>query len=304
MTENFHDTLSVQGWQQSFRLDSLLANYYPQASRSYFQKLIGSGHILVNGDIVKKSYKPQVDDLLEVNFSLTDEITITPENIPLDIVYEDEYLLAVNKPAAMVVHPAHGNWSNTFVNGLLYYCKELEQGDTLRPGIVHRLDKNTSGILIAAKTLTAHEKMCHLFASRQIEKTYLAICLGKPSDTTINAPIGRHPVKRKEMAILQEGGKEAITDLFCTKPGADFSLVTLKPQTGRTHQLRVHLKFINHPVLGDDIYGSISANTRYGAKRQLLHAHTIAFTHPFTRMRLTLEAPLPEDFQSFIAKIA
>lgn len=286
------------------RLDALLAAHYPQCSRSYFQFLIQEGAVLVNGERVKKRTKPKVGDEIETCFLLTPELCVEPENIPLDIVYEDDHLLVVNKAAGMVVHPAPGHPSGTFVNALLYHCKQLtaENGD-LRPGIVHRLDKETTGILVAAKTKEAHQGMIELFSTRQIKKVYLALCEGHPNDQTISAPIGRHPVHRKEMAVVREGGKEAHTELTLLSHKEGKSYVSLNLLTGRTHQLRVHLKHIGCPLLGDPVYGSVSLNHKLHLDRQMLHAHEIAFTHPISKRKLHLTAPIPTDMHALINKI-
>lgn len=201
----------------------------------------------------------------------------------------------------MVVHPAVGNWSGTFVNALLFHCK-LE-GEGLRPGIVHRLDKETTGLLLAAKTEKAQQSLVALFASRAIKKEYIAITLGNPGTRTIEGNIGRHPVRRKMMSVLEVGGKEAITQIKTAKCDGNMSVVHLFPQTGRTHQLRVHLKSVGTPILGDPIYGNEALNKKYGAERTLLHAYKLSFTHPITNQPLELTAPIPADMQKFMEKI-
>ncbi len=291
--------LIVSEQQAGSRLDTLLARQFPDFSRTYFQYLIDKKLVLVNGSSAKKRTQLAPGDEIEVEFALTEEISLEPEDIPLDILYEDEYLLAINKPAGLVVHPAVGNWRGTFVNALLYHCKTLPKGDTLRPGIVHRLDKETTGLLLAAKTTDTQQKLVALFAERKIEKTYLAICLGNPGNQTLTTQIGRHPTQRKKMTVLQEGGKEAITRIETETCDGKVSVVHLFPKTGRTHQLRVHLKALGCPILGDTLYGNPSANTKYGATRQLLHAQTLKFTHPQTGKAIHLEAPIPKDMHAF-----
>jgi len=309
-TSDLH-TLIVQPWQQHMRLDSLLKNYYKTSSRTYFQRLIDENLVLVNGTPTKKSYKPEVNDEIEVQFVVTQELHALPEDIPLDILYEDEHMLAINKPPGLVVHPGHGNWTGTFVNALLFYCKNLERQNDLRqsdlrPGIVHRLDKDTSGVLIAAKTCQMHQKLALLFSTRTIKKRYLALCLGKPKDQTINQPIGRHPILRKEMAVLATGGKEAVTHIRVLqdkgKGSQDVSLVEVDLETGRTHQIRVHMKHIGHPLLGDVVYGKAGPNERYHATRQMLHAASISFIHPFTHEALEIKAPMAEDMRQLCEK--
>lgn len=298
------DVITILKEQEGVRLDALLASYYPELSRSYFQYLIEEGAVLVNGSQVKKRTKPTCDDEIEVCFLLTPEIDLKPEAIPLDILYEDEHLLAINKPAGMVVHPAPGHASGTFVNALLYHCHSLPQhaGD-LRPGIVHRLDKETTGVLLAAKTVMAHQGLVSLFARRAIKKKYLALCAGVPKNQTIEAPIGRHPVHRKEMCIDHERGKEALTRIEVVAHQGDFSLVEVDLLTGRTHQIRVHMKSIGFPVLGDPVYGAPSINKKLGLTRQLLHAHTLRLTHPISQRTLELSAPLPEEMQHCLNKL-
>lgn len=294
--------LLVSEEEKNLRLDKLLTNRFLGYSRTYFQYLIGKGCVLVNGQVVKKREQSQPLDEVEVCFELTPELSLKPEEIPLEILYEDEHLLAINKPAGMVVHPAPGHPSGTFVNALLYHCKTLEV-ENLRPGIVHRLDKDTSGVLIAAKTTQTHAALVSLFASRAIEKTYLAIAVGNPGNVTISAPLKRHPKKRQEMAVI-EGGKEAISICSTLSFDGRLSLVSIRLITGRTHQIRVHLKSRGTPVLGDSVYGSSAANALFGAKRQLLHAHTLKCLHPITQVPLVIEAPLPEDLLAVLTPLA
>lgn len=284
------------------RLDKLLTERFVQHSRTYFQFLIESGSVLINGERTKKRILPKLGDEIEVCFLLTPEISLEAENIPLDILYEDEHILAINKPAGMVVHPAPGHYSGTFVNALLFHCKNLNaSSDNLRPGIVHRLDKDTTGVLLAAKTTEAHQKLISLFCQRSIEKYYLAVCIGCPGNITIDDPIGRHPVRRKEMAICPEG-KEAISKCRTLLQSGNLSLVEVQLITGRTHQIRVHLKGRKVPVLGDTLYGSNSSNEKYKVHRQLLHAHRVCFTHPITGMKIDLKAPVPLDMLEVIKK--
>jgi 23S rRNA pseudouridine1911/1915/1917 synthase len=288
------------------RLDKLLFQHYKgEQSRTYFQYLINDGHVLVNGAIVKKRCKPNAQDQIEVEFTITPEIDLKAEDIPLDILFEDEHFLAVNKPVGMVVHPAPGHWTGTFVNALLGYCKSLseEEFTTLRPGIVHRLDKETSGVLIAAKNTSVQQGLQELFAKREIRKEYIAICLGNPGTGTINAPIQRHPHKRKEMCIAKEGGRSAVTHFETLKTFGRLSLIKLRLETGRTHQIRIHMKYRGTPILGDSIYGQDTANKRHGVHRQMLHAYRLEFTHPVTGEPCKFEAPCPHDMSILIDKI-
>lgn len=296
------DLLIVQDEEENLRLDKLLALHYSQFSRTYFQWLIEQGSVLVNGASVKKRQKFQSGDEIEVQFVITDELSLEPEDIPLDVLYEDDHMIAINKPPGMVVHPAVGHWSGTFVNALIFYCKTLPLHDTIRPGIVHRLDKDTSGVLLAAKTVAMHQALSALFAERKIRKSYLAICLGKaPSERLIDAPIGRHPTQRKLMAVCASGGRPSSTCVRLKKTNGTLSLVEVDLHTGRTHQIRVHLKHIGHSVLGDTLYGSRESNERYKAIRQQLHCESMSFIHPVTQSPLTICAPIPSDMQTYIS---
>lgn len=302
------DPLVVSNEEEGLRLDRFLKKRFEDYSRTYFQTLIDQNLVLVNGSLIKKGQKVMAGDEVEVEFALTQEISVTPEAIPLDILYEDAHLLAINKPVGMVVHPATGNWSGTFVNALLFHCGKRDalqtaNPDALRPGIVHRLDKETSGVLLAAKDEFTQRKLVELFANRQIYKEYSAICVGNPGERLITGAIGRHPNRRKEMAVVEDKGKEAITYCQTLAHNETLAYVKLVPKTGRTHQLRVHLQSIGFPILGDAVYGSTSANKKYGVSRQLLHAHILRFLHPHTQEEIELKAPLPHDINRFIRTI-
>lgn len=282
------------------RLDKFLALRFPDYSRTYFQELIDKHLVLLNGALAKKRALLEVGDEVEVEFILAQIATLEPENIALDILYEDEWLLAINKGAGLVVHPGAGHPAHTFVNALLYHCKHLPKSDHLRPGIVHRLDKDTTGVLLAAKEEVMQRKLVELFAERKMQKEYLAICVGIPPNQLVETKIGRHPTHRKEMAVVSEGGKSAITSIQRLSTDGTLSLVRLFPHTGRTHQLRVHLKWLGTPILGDPVYGSQAANKKYSLSRQLLHAEKLRFTHPMTGQTLEIIAKVPEDMQRFI----
>ncbi len=277
------------------RLDKLLAEHFPTHSRSYFQQLIEKGAVKRNGQEVKKREIPSSGDTIQVEFLKPAEVELLREAIPLEILYEDEAILCINKPAGMVVHPAPGHHSGTFVNALLHHC-DMTPSKDLRPGIVHRLDKETSGVLLAAKTPEAHQKLVEAFSSREIEKEYLAITLGKPPCEVVDAPIGRHPTKRKEMAISEQG-RHATTLLEVLKGEGEFALVRARPVTGRTHQIRVHLKHLGTPVIGDKVYGPEKLSRKLGVTRHLLHAHRLTFPHPLTGEKIGVTAPIPEDFK-------
>ncbi len=298
------EILYVSSGHAGMRLDCFLKEQYAEHSRAYFQYLIGEGGVLVNGALVKKRTPLQEGDEVEVCFLLTPEIPLLAENIPLNILYEDAHLLAINKPAGMVVHPGAANPCHTFVNALLYHCNSLPpmEGAEKRPGIVHRLDKETSGVLIAAKTAPCHRALIALFSERKVEKKYLAITHGCPKEQTILTRIGRHPVLRQQMAVCADRGKEAITHVRPLASNKELALVEATILTGRTHQIRVHLKHIGCPILGDPTYGSSSLNKKWNVMRQLLHAHTLFLHHPITGAPLKLIAELPEDFQKGLNK--
>lgn len=289
------DQIFISEEEAGERLDKILAlRFAGIRSRSYFQMLLEEGRVLLNGAEVKKRVKPEIGDEVQIHFMLAPEMGLVAEDIPLEILYEDEFLLAVNKPAGMVVHPATGNWTGTFVNALLYHCAHLcGNGASLRPGIVHRLDKDTSGVLLAAKTEMAQQKLIEMFAARQIYKEYLAVCVGNPGSGTIDAPIGRHPVHRQRMAVT-EGGRQAVTHFKTVGTDGKLSTVEVILETGRTHQIRVHMQHRKTPVLGDPVYGCTQANAKYGAPRQLLHARLLRFKHPITDTEISIEAPIPD----------
>lgn len=303
MNEIDSDSFIITESHSGMRLDKILASHFSTIrSRTYFQRLIEDNRVLINDKPVKKRYLPIIGDEVSIFFLADQEIDLKPEPIPLDIIYEDEFLLAVNKPAGLVVHPAPGNWTGTFVNALLFHCEkgtipQTSVNHSLRPGIVHRLDKNTSGILLAAKTPLAQQKLIDMFASRQVLKEYLALCVGNPGNIEINAPIGRHPIDRKKMTVI-ETGKEALSICETLQVKNPISLVKINLKTGRTHQIRVHLKYKGAPVLGDELYGNASTNQRYGVSRQMLHAHHMRFTHPFTEKVIDLYAEFPKDFET------
>ncbi len=293
------DTIIITEEEAGERLDKILADRHKEVrSRTYFQYLIEGHKVLLNGKAIKKRVRPVAGDEVEVFFTLTPEIDVTPEPIALDIIYEDNDILVINKPPGMVVHPAPGNWTGTFVNALLYHCKEIDATGSMRPGIVHRLDKDTSGILIAAKNTQAQQRLIEMFAGREIYKEYLAVCVGNPGNREINAPIGRHPVERKKM-IVREDGKPSKTIIETVRFDGKVSLVKVILATGRTHQIRVHMKSIGYPVLGDPVYGIASWNQKCNVGRQLLHAKVIKLNHPITGVLMTFEAKLPPDLESF-----
>lgn len=290
------ETLFVDKEDSGQRLDLYLKQKLPY-SRTYFQKLIEQHLVLVNGQIIKKRVLVEEGDEIEIEFALTEELSIEPEDLNLPILYEDHDLLAINKPANCVVHPACGHPRHTVVNFLAHHLS-LKKQESVRPGIVHRLDKDTTGILLCAKTLQSHEKLVELFSSRKIEKQYLAVCYQKPTQNELTTFISRHPKNRQKMAVSDKG-KLAETRIELLNSMPPLFPVRLFPKTGRTHQLRVHLSYIQAPILGDSLYGNLQANDKFHAKRQLLHAYSLTFFHPFTQKVLTLQAPIPEDMQKY-----
>jgi 23S rRNA pseudouridine1911/1915/1917 synthase len=296
------------------RIDKYLHNRFSNLSRAMIQKQIAAGTIKVNDKVVKASFKLSPGDKIVLAAPTPPSKEIIPEDIPLDIIYEDDDLIVLNKQPDMIVHPARGNTHGTLVNALAFYSDKLSSGlGEFRPGIVHRLDKNTTGAMVVAKNDTTQWKIAKQFQNRKVKKTYLAIVHGTPELTAdrISAPLGIHPKAREKYAIRPEIGKEAITFYEVLEEFRGFSLLKLTPQTGRTHQIRVHLSYIKHPIVADDMYGGklIYLWQLQDAEpiaqdpiitRCALHAHTIEFKHPTTNKLMNFEAPLPEDMQSLL----
>ena len=262
-------------------------------SRTKIQKLIENGDVLVNDKKIKSSYVVRCDDEIKVNDIINEDTEIKPEKMDLDIVYEDEYLLVVNKPSGMVVHPALGHYTNTLVNGLMYHTSL--SNDNIRPGIVHRIDKDTSGLLLVAKNDDVHVLLSEELKLRKVNRKYLALVYGViNNDTgTIDAPIGRDPNNRQKMCVTDKCSKEAITNFKVLKRFEKNTLVECKLDTGRTHQIRVHFNYIGYPVHGDPVYGRKSSVDSFG---QYLHSKTIRFVHPITKEELFFDSPLPPEF--------
>lgn len=300
-------SLTIAQDEAGERLDKILANRYKdERSRTYFHMLFNEKLVWVNGCIAKKQMRPQEGDTVDVLFLMPPEVELIAEDIALDILYEDNDLIVINKPAGIVVHPAPGNWRGTIVNALLYHIKELVEtfpDSEGRPGVVHRLDKDTSGVLVAAKSTLAHKRLVKLFSERKVYKEYIAICLGNPGRGLIEMPITRHPVLRKKMNIAQNGGKEAVTAFETLATNGEVSLVKVILKTGRTHQIRVHMQHKGCPLLGDNVYGHSQANRKYGAKRQLLHAYRLEFLHPISKKPMQFEAPIPDDILKWMEKL-
>ncbi len=287
--------------QNKIRVDKFLSEKL-QMPRNQVQKLIDQEVVLINDQKIKNNYKLQTNDKIIVNEIKEEEITIEPQNIPLNIMYEDEYLLIVNKPSNMVVHPAVGNYSNTLVNALQYYSNSLSDiGGKFRPGIVHRIDKDTSGLLLIAKTNQAHNKLSEMIKEKQVDRKYKAIVHGKTLEkkAIINAPIGRNVNDRKKMSVTEKNSKEAQTEITVLDSNENYTLIKCKLFTGRTHQIRVHMKFINHPIVGDVQYGP---KKTIDTKGQALHAYNLSFVHPFTKEKIDIYAPYPEEFINTLKK--
>lgn len=303
--------------QKKERIDVFLAHHIENATRNKVQQAIERGSVLVNGKKVRPSHQVTGGEIIHVTLPRPQLQNALPENIPLDILYEDDDLLVVNKPAGMVTHPAHGNYTGTLVNALLYHCKHLSTLNTeTRPGIVHRLDKDTSGLMVIAKTDVTHAHLAKQFSERTIGREYWAVVWGafKEISGTIEAELGRSKSDRKKIAVVL-GGKHAITDYEVIKRFDYLTLVRLRLRTGRTHQIRVHLAHINHPVFGDPVYhgrrivvgpGTAQHRAEVQAllqliKRQALHAKTLEFTHPRTGRRMFFDSGLPSDISAVLA---
>lgn len=289
----------------SVRLDKTLSLVLCGYSRSFTQGLFDDGLVLCNGKPVRKNHKPKAGDVIGFSVPEPKELSVEPENIPLEIVYEDDSLLVVNKPQGMVVHPAPGNYDGTLVNALLWHCKGKLSGinGVIRPGIVHRIDKDTSGLLLVAKTDAAHTSLAAQIKEHSLDREYRAVICGhlKENSGVVDAPIGRSTADRKKMCVTDKNSKSAITHYEVLEEYSGYSFVRLKLETGRTHQIRVHMAYLGHPVAGDPLYGS---EDRFGIlSGQCLHAGLLGFTHPESGERIRLEAPLPEYFNNFLRRI-
>lgn len=286
------------------RVDKYLSFIFPRTSRSYIQKAIESGNVSVNGNPVSKNYKLKSDDKVEYLPLEPVSLTVEPQNIPLDIVFEDDDLLVVNKPKGMVVHPAPGNYENTLVNALMYHCKDSLSGinGVLRPGIVHRIDKNTSGLLIVAKNDFAHKGLAEQIKEHSFTREYRAICIGhlKQEEGTVVAPIGRSTNDRKKMTVTDKNSKNAVTHYKVLEQLNGYDYLILRLETGRTHQIRVHMAYLGHPLAGDDVYGKPRNTEEQRLCGQCLHAGLIGFIHPRSGEYVEFSTELPEYFTRFM----
>lgn len=296
---------AVESGDEGERLDKAICAFAPELSRSFVQKVLENGLVTVNGKPKKKSYLTQCSDEITVVAPELREIEAAPQDIPLDIRYEDESLLVVNKPRGMVVHPAPGNPDGTLVNALLHHCAGSLSGinGVIRPGIVHRIDKNTSGLLIVAKTDEAHISLAAQIAAHSFAREYRAVVHGgfKDISGTVDAPIGRNPNDRKKMCVTHTNSKHAVTHYEVLESYKNFSYIKVRLETGRTHQIRVHMAHIGHPVAGDDVYGPKNGISMGG---QCLHAGLIGFEHPKTGKYIEVSSELPEYFTAFLDKIS
>lgn len=295
----------IEKEQAGERLDKFLSESLPELSRTYVQKLIKDGQVTVNQQCEKANYKLEAEDRILLTIPDLKEPDILPENIPLDILYEDSDLLIVNKPKGMVVHPSAGHYSGTLVNALLYHCKDDLSGinGVIRPGIVHRIDMDTTGSLLVCKNDFTHNDIAEQLKVHSINRVYHAIVHGvvKAEEGTIDAPIGRHPIDRKKMSINHKNGKHAVTHYKVLQRFQNYTYIECRLETGRTHQIRVHMASIGHPLLGDRVYGP--AKSPANLQGQTLHAKTIGIRHPRTGEYLEADAPLPEYFTKLLKKL-
>lgn len=291
--------LVVKKEEQKIRLDKYIA-FNTLLSRSLVAKMISADFILVNGQKEKSSYEVKENDLILIKDGYVKDIVLEPMEFNIDIIYEDEYLMVINKPSGLVVHPGSGNKNNTLVNALIYHGKSLSNND-LRPGIVHRLDKDTSGLMLIAKTDKTHELLSEMFKNKEIKREYIALLVGRfpHNEATIDAPIGRDKTNREVMTVKKDNSKKAITHLKVIKKYQNYTLVSLILDTGRTHQIRVHTKYIGYPVYNDPVYNKKTADD-FG---QFLHSAKISFIHPITQKNIKIEVSLPDVFQSFINEL-
>lgn len=281
------------------RVDKVLSSFMDSLSRSYIQKLLKDGQVMVNGSRIKANYRVKCEDEIRLELPSSIEPDILPEDIPLDILYEDEDILVVNKPKGMVVHPASGHYSGTLVNAVMFHCGDSLSGinGVMRPGIVHRIDRDTTGSVIICKNDFAHNSIAEQLKEHSVVRRYHAICYGvlKEEEGSISAPIGRHPTDRKKMAVNEKNGKYAVTHYKVLQRFRDYTFIECRLETGRTHQIRVHMSHIGHPLLGDEVYAP-GRKSPYQLKGQCLHAKILGFLHPRTHTYIETDAPYPEYF--------
>lgn len=299
-------TFTTETCDDRMRVDKFLSEEMEEHSRSFLQKLIKEGLVCVNDRPVKANYKLSPGETVYVQVREPEEVSIEPQEMDLDILYEDDDVLVVNKPKGMVVHPAAGHYRDTLVNGIMFHCRDSLSGinGSLRPGIVHRIDKDTTGALIVCKNDLAHNSIAAQLKEHSITRRYRAIVFGvlKEEEGTVDAPIGRHPTERKKMAVNERNGKHAVTHYRVLERFKGFTYIECRLETGRTHQIRVHMSSIGHPLLGDLVYGP--AKQPYsGLEGQTLHARILGFIHPSSGKHMEFEAPLPEYFENLLKKL-
>ncbi len=304
--ETFEFSLVVEPEDSGQRIDVLLSKNPEITSRSFAQNLIEKGLVLIDGKEVGKNYRLKAGQMIDVAIPPPEPTEVKPESIPLDIKYEDDDLIVLSKPAGMVVHPTYGHATGTLVNALLAHTPELSGiGGVVRPGIIHRLDKDTSGLMIVAKNDFSHQALSQELKDRKIKRTYLTLVHGrfKEKEGTVNAPIGRSPKFRQKMVVMGTAAREAVSRYHVLAVYDDYSLVSVSLETGRTHQIRVHMKYINHPVVGDQLYGFGKSKRDLGLDRQFLHAYKLEFTHPKTGKKMVFEDKLPPDLQKALDRL-
>lgn len=304
MQNNDMITFAAEAEDMGKRIDVFAAENYDELSRSGFKKLIENGGVRVNEKIVKANYKLRNGDVVTLTIPERETLEILPQNIPLDILYEDEDVIVINKPQGMVVHPAPGHYTDTLVNALLYHCGDSLSGinGVLRPGIVHRIDMDTSGVIMAAKNNNAHRSLAAQLAEHSITRKYNAIVYNniKEDEGTVDKQIGRNPNDRKKMAVLPAGGRRAVTHYRVIERLGKFTFIEAQLETGRTHQIRVHMTSIGHPLLGDQVYGP--KKQPFNLIGQVLHARVLGFVHPTTGKYMEFESPLPQYFVKLLEK--
>ena len=297
--------IQLQAEESGERIDALLARTFPALSRSLIQRCMEEGAVTADGRTVKKNARARAGALIELALPETEELPLVPQELPLDVVYEDDDLIVVNKARGMVVHPAPGHPDSTLVNALLFHCGDSLSGigGCRRPGIVHRIDKDTSGLLVAAKTDLAHQGLSAQLGDHSLFREYAAVCCGsfRADEGTVDRPIGRCPSDRKRMAVTEKGGRAAVTHWQVLARYRGYCLVRCRLETGRTHQIRVHMASIGHPLLGDGLYGAKCPDR--GLEGQCLHARRLTFTHPRSGERLQFEAPLPDYFLEVLSRL-
>jgi 23S rRNA pseudouridine1911/1915/1917 synthase len=299
--ENINFTVSNEDVGQ--RIDTFISEKIEDMSRSHVQKLIGENNVFVNNKEARSNYKIRIGDIIKVVIPEPVKLNLVAEDIAIEILYEDEDVVVVNKPQGMVVHPAAGNYTGTLVNAQLGKCNLSGINGVIRPGIVHRIDKDTSGILVVAKNDVSHNNLAEQIKNHSVTRVYVALVEGiiKDDEGAINAPIGRHPIERKRMAVVSRNGRNAITHYRVLERYRENTLIEARLETGRTHQIRVHMAYIGHPLVGDPVYGY--KKQKYKLKGQALHAKTLGFIHPTKCEYMEFTAPMPEYFQNLLNKL-